>query len=190
MAAEISERCRVCPPYRLNLKLSQGHYGTCRYLESIDLNPNVLLITSRDWSWTIWPKQKWVPCKCACTAFTSRYTENSSPRFLSWSFYLISWPFFFPKFFWSKIHNTCIISNGYLFLFEYVSPKISVVESVMQAHAQSQENMGWEHPRKNSVDERWLEWNADAWNLILSSGKCIVLGKLWCADPRAMQTKS
>lgn len=55
------------------------------HLESIDLNANVLLITSRDWSWTVWPKQKWVPCKCACPAFTSRYMENSSLSFLSWS---------------------------------------------------------------------------------------------------------
>lgn len=168
MVAEISERCRACPAYRLNIKLLQDRYGTCKYLESIDLNANVLLITSRDWSWNVWPRQKRVPCQCACPAFTSRHMENSSPRFLSWSFYLISWPFFPKKI--SLIKNPQYLHHIYwLFLFEYVSLKISIVEPVMQAHAQRQENLCWEHPRKNNVDERWLQWNADAWNLILQA---------------------
>lgn len=184
MVAEISERHRACPAYRLNLKLSQGLYGICKYLESIDVNANVLLVNSRDDA--VWPKQKGVPCQCAWLAFPCKYMENSSPGFLSWSFCLISWLVFFLKISLIKIHNTCTTSIGYLFPFEYLSLKTSIVESVMQAHAKSQEVLGWEHPRKNNVDERWLQWNADAWNLnVTRPGKCFVLGKLWCADPTA-----
>lgn len=108
MVAEISERHRACPAYRLNLKLSQGLYGICKYLESIDLNANVLLVNSRDDA--VWPKQKGVPCQCAWLAFPCKYMENSSPGFLSWSFSLISWLFFSSKFLWSK----CTIPASHL----------------------------------------------------------------------------
>lgn len=129
--------------HRLHLKLSQGLYGIRKYLESVDLNANVLLVNLSDWSWAVWPKQKEVPCQCAWPAFTSKYMENSSPRFLSWSFYLISLLVFPPTFLWSKIHDT---ASYPLSMYHWKPPLCGVCDAST-----------WTKPRKLGLRTSWEE---------------------------------